>query len=43
VTPADIRATVFQALGYDPQAVTFPSFDGRPIPLSQGEPIRELL
>jgi uncharacterized protein (DUF1501 family) len=43
VSPADVHATVFAALGYDPRAMTFPSFDGRPIPLSEGEPIRELL
>jgi hypothetical protein len=43
VTPADIHATVFAALGYDPHAITYPSLDGRPIPLSEGQPIRELL
>jgi len=43
VSPADIHATVFAALGYNPHATTFPSFDGRPMPLSEGEPIRELL
>jgi hypothetical protein len=43
VSPADIHATVFAALGYEPQATTYPSFDGRPLPLSDGEPIRELL
>lgn len=43
VSPADVHATVFAALGYDPHAVTYPSLDGRPIPLSEGEPIRELL
>ena len=35
-------ATVFAALGYNPHAVTYPALDGRPIPLSEGEPIREL-
>lgn len=43
VTPADIHATVFTLLGYDPAAVTFRSSDGRPLALSEGEPIRELL
>lgn len=43
VTPADIHATVFAALGYDPQVLTYPSHDGRPLPLSEGTPIAELL
>jgi hypothetical protein len=43
VTPADIHATVFTALGYDPHATTYPSSDGRPIPLSEGSAIGELL
>jgi hypothetical protein len=43
VTPADIHATVFTALGYDPQAITYLSPEGRPFPLSDGEPIRALL
>jgi uncharacterized protein DUF1501 len=43
VSPADIHATVFAALGYDPHQTTYPSHDGRPLPLSEGEPIRELL
>ena len=43
VTPADLHATVYQALGYDPSAVTYPSFDGRPMPLTEGTPIHELL
>jgi hypothetical protein len=43
VTPADIHATVFSALGYDSRNITYPAVDGRPIPLSNGEPIRELL
>jgi hypothetical protein len=42
VSPADVNATVFQALGYDPHATTYPSLDDRPIPLSEGEPIHEL-
>jgi len=43
VTPADVHATVFKALGYDPHVVTYPSLDDRPIPLSEGEVIHELL
>jgi uncharacterized protein (DUF1501 family) len=43
VTPADLHATVFTALGYDPHAITYLSPEGRPFPLSEGEPIRGLL
>ena len=43
ITPADIHATVFAALGYDPHRLTYYTADGRPTPLSEGEPIRELL
>jgi hypothetical protein len=43
VTPADIHATVFRALGYDPHATTYLSPEGRPFPLSEGAPIRGLL
>jgi hypothetical protein len=43
VTPADIHATVFSALGYDPRAVMYQTVDGRPTLLSDGTPIRELL
>jgi hypothetical protein len=43
VTPADIHATVFTALGYDPHAITYVSPEGRPFPLSDGEPLRRLL
>jgi len=43
VKPADIHATVFTALGYDPKGITYQTIDGRPTPLSDGEPIRELL
>jgi hypothetical protein len=43
VTPADLHATIFTALGYDPHAITYPSADGRPFPLTDGTPIRELL
>ena len=43
VTPADIHATVYQALGYDPNTTMYPSLDGRPLPLTEGQVIRELL
>ena len=43
VSPADIHATVFTALGYDPHGISYPTVDGRPTLLSDGEPIRELL
>lgn len=43
VTPADIHATVFAALGYDPHAITYNTADGRPTPLSEGALISELL
>ncbi|HUE73072.1 MAG TPA: DUF1501 domain-containing protein [Pirellulaceae bacterium] len=43
VTPADIHATVFAALGYDPHGITYQTVDGRPMVLSDGEVIRELL
>jgi hypothetical protein len=43
IVPADVHATVFTALGYDPHGVTYQTADGRPMPLSEGEPIREVL
>ncbi len=43
VTPADIHATIFTALGYDPHKVTYSTTDGRPVPLSEGSVVRELL
>jgi hypothetical protein len=43
VMPADVHATVFTALGYDPHAITYVSPEGRPFPLSEGTPIRGLL
>jgi uncharacterized protein (DUF1501 family) len=43
VTPADIHATVYQALGYDPNTTMYPSLDGRPLPLTEGQVISELL
>jgi hypothetical protein len=43
VSPADIHATVFTALGYSIRELGYQLTDGRPIPLTDGEPIRELL
>jgi len=43
VTPADLHATIFQALGYDTQRISYKTADGRPTLLSEGEPISELL
>lgn len=43
VTPADIHATVFTALGYDPQRIVYHTVDGRPTLLSEGSAISELL
>ncbi|WP_397568808.1 DUF1501 domain-containing protein [Schlesneria sp. T3-172] len=43
ISPADINATVFTAMGYDPRSITYRMLDGRPIPLSEGAPIREVL
>jgi uncharacterized protein (DUF1501 family) len=43
VTPADIHATVFHALGYDHRAITYHTSDGRPTALCDGDVIRELL
>jgi hypothetical protein len=43
VTPADIHATVFTALGYDPHAITYLSPEGRPFPVSEGTALKELL
>ena len=43
VTPADIPATAFTALGYDPQGHTYLNAEGRPYPLSEGEAIKGLL
>ncbi len=42
VAPADIHATVFKLLGYDPHAISYLSPEGRPFPLSEGQPIRGL-
>ncbi len=43
LTPADVHATIFTALGYDPQGVSYTTLDGRPMLLCEGQPIREIL
>jgi uncharacterized protein (DUF1501 family) len=43
VTPAEIHATVFAALGYDVRSISYESTDGRPIPLTDGTPMPELV
>lgn len=43
VTPADLHATVFQALGYNVKEIAYQATDGRPVALSTGQPIPELL
>ncbi len=43
VSPADIHATVFEALGYHPDQLSYLTSEGRPYPLSEGTPIRGLL
>ena len=43
VTPADLHATVLAAMGHDPSGTTFMTADGRPLPLSEGAPLRELI
>jgi hypothetical protein len=42
VAPADIHASMFAALGYDPSAITYDSADGRPIRLTDGAVLNEL-
>lgn len=41
-TPADITATVFHALGFDPETLIRDQL-GRPMPISHGRPLRSLL
>ena len=41
VSPANITATIFAALGIDP-ATTVPAIDGRPHRLSEGRVVSEL-
>jgi hypothetical protein len=43
VTPADVHATIFHALGYRAQELTYHHSDGRPAPVCDGQPISELL
>jgi hypothetical protein len=42
VQPQDLTATIFHALGYDPQIEIHDTL-GRPLPLSRGEVIRQVL
>jgi hypothetical protein len=42
VQPQDLTATIFHALGYDPQTEIHDTL-GRPLPLSRGEVIRQVL
>lgn len=42
VRPADLLATLYRCLGY-PASTTYHDALGRPIPISRGEPIREIL
>ncbi len=42
ITPADIHASVFAALGYNAREIHYPAADGRPMLLSEGTPISEL-
>jgi uncharacterized protein (DUF1501 family) len=41
-TPAEVAATIYQAVGIDPHA-WLPGPDGRPIRIAEAEPVRELL
>lgn len=43
LTPADIHASVFTALGYDPHSISYLNAEGRPYPLSEGQRIPGLL
>jgi hypothetical protein len=43
ISPADINATIFTALGYDPKGISYQLPDGRPMLLSDGTPIQEVL
>lgn len=43
IRPADVHATIFAALGYDSKSITYHLADGRPMMLSDGEVIREIL
>ena len=43
ITPADIHATIFHLLGYNAAHITYPTTDGRPTLLSEGEVIGEVV
>lgn len=43
IRPADIHATVFHALGYNAGQLTYHQVDGRPMPVSDGDVIGELV
>jgi len=43
VTPADVHATVFAALGYDAQHINYHMTDVRPVPVCDGSVIHELI
>ncbi len=43
LTPADVHATIYTALGYDPQGIRYATLDGRPTQLCEGQPIHEVL
>jgi hypothetical protein len=43
VTPADVHATVYKAMGYDVRGMTYPAADGRPIAVTEGTAIAELM
>jgi hypothetical protein len=42
VSPADVTATIFHCLGYEPETLLHDQ-TGRPFPLTRGEVIREIL
>ena len=39
VTPEDLAATLYWAMGVDPRRLTVPDSLGRPIPINSGEPL----
>jgi hypothetical protein len=43
IRPADVHATIFAALGYDSKSIMYHLADGRPVTLSDGDVIHELL
>ncbi|MEQ1748742.1 MAG: DUF1501 domain-containing protein [Prosthecobacter sp.] len=42
ITPADIHASIYSALGYDHREISYHSSDGRPVALTDGTTIGEL-